>query len=384
MKILYLAHTRLPVKKAHGVQMMKSCEAFALAGVGIEFAALRRGTATPEELFAFYGVKRRFPLTLCVFPNLGATRIGYLLETLCFIIWCVVLAIRRRPDVIYSRDEKILAAMRVCGFRNLVWESHHGAWNRFAHFVTARGTLLIVTSQWLLQWYAERGVRESAIRVVVHGAIDPAEFNVTEDAATLRREFGLPAERPIVSYVGKFKTMGESKGVEELMEAVARSLSQAEPQLLLVVGLNEDELPLVRKQLERLGYTSGDYALVGHVPHAQVARYLKAADVVVMNYPDTPHYRHVMFPLKLFEYMASGTPVITTDLPSVREHIAQEDVWYVPPDDVEALARGIRSVLENPHVAKEKTTRARTEAYAHTWEARAARILDFISHEYGS
>lgn len=52
-------------------------------------------------------------------------------------------------------------------------------------------------------------------------------------------------------------------------------------------------------------------------------------DVIVMNYPNTEHYAHFMLPLKLFEYMASSVPIVTSDLPSVMEILNKNNFLFV-------------------------------------------------------
>jgi glycosyltransferase involved in cell wall biosynthesis len=85
-------------------------------------------------------------------------------------------------------------------------------------------------------------------------------------------------------------------------------------------------------------------------------------------------------PLKLFEYMAAGVPVVASDLPALREVLRDgENAVLVAPDDPGALAQGIRRVLEDKPLADRLAAQARRDAQAHTWTARAQAILEFIA-----
>ena len=98
-----------------------------------------------------------------------------------------------------------------------------------------------------------------------------------------------------------------------------------------------------------------------------------------MNYPDLEHYAHYMSPFKLFEYMASGVPFITTDLPSVREVVDERMTTFVAPGDYEALAAALVAVARDQGAAQVRARRAREEVTRYTWPLRAERIATFVS-----
>src|SRR3989344_6026752 len=69
MRIAYLANIRLPTEKAHGLQIMKTCEAFVKAGHEVELIVTDRKTPITEEPFAYYGVKTKFTITRLSVPD---------------------------------------------------------------------------------------------------------------------------------------------------------------------------------------------------------------------------------------------------------------------------------------------------------------------------
>ena len=115
---------------------------------------------------------------------------------------------------------------------------------------------------------------------------------------------------------------------------------------------------------------------VDRVPNRDVPLWLSALDVAVMPFPETEHYKYFMSPLKLFEYMAAGVPIVATDLPSIREILQHDrDVWLVPPENPESLGRGISTLLQNRDRATRISRSAKERVKRYTWSKRAEGIL---------
>jgi glycosyltransferase involved in cell wall biosynthesis len=117
---------------------------------------------------------------------------------------------------------------------------------------------------------------------------------------------------------------------------------------------------------------------LGYVPAAEVPIYLKAADILVLPHSakgvEAAKYT---CPLKLFEYMAAGVPLVATELPAITEVIRHGDNgWLVKPDSPSALAEGIRYLLEHDELASAMARRSTQDVEAYTWEHRAARIVE--------
>ena len=114
MKLHYLANLRLPTEKAHGLQILQMCEAFAISGAEVTLFAPRRKN-TPEmsrvkDVWAYYGVSRcvRIELVGCIdlLHSLGArlVRTAFLLQAVSYLVALVARLLGSRADVYYSRD----------------------------------------------------------------------------------------------------------------------------------------------------------------------------------------------------------------------------------------------------------------------------------------
>ena len=124
----------------------------------------------------------------------------------------------------------------------------------------------------------------------------------------------------------------EWKGVPLLLEAWRRNFINDEQKELVLIGGTPHELPA---ELRGIPHT----VIIPHVPSDTIATYLRAADILVLpNIPVTEEAIRYTSPIKLFEYMASGRPIIASDLPSIREIVSDEMVLFTKAGDADDLA----------------------------------------------
>jgi glycosyltransferase involved in cell wall biosynthesis len=122
------------------------------------------------------------------------------------------------------------------------------------------------------------------------------------------------------------------------------------------------------------------FLLAGQVNPESVPAYLAAFDVCTMPFPWTEHFAYYASPLKLFEYMAVGGAIISSDLPAVAEVVRDGDsALLTPPGDVDALAAALRRLYDDPGLRARLGEKARQDAAYYAWSARAARILQHIT-----
>jgi glycosyltransferase involved in cell wall biosynthesis len=99
---------------------------------------------------------------------------------------------------------------------------------------------------------------------------------------------------------------------------------------------------------------------------------------VIPNSAKMERTRLYASPLKLFGYMASGVPIIASDLPAIREVLDESTATFCEPDNPESLARAIEFVLANPAEAQTKARKALELVKDYSWTERARKILEFI------
>ncbi len=384
MKMIYLANTRFPSEKAQSSQVMAMCEAFARHGIEVLLLAPDRKPVSADDPFAYYARERTFSFQrvpcwdLIRYAWLG--RIGLWVQTLTF-LWNVRRFIKKLdPDVLYSREPYVY--LFSTGRAKRYWESHASfrLWwlKRLARHLDGVVTL----TQASRKMFEGLGVATKRI-LVEPDAVDPRLFAVQPTHEEARQRLNIPTNEFVCTYVGKFTTMGQPKGVDEALEAVMRLRKRGQAVSFLAVGATVEEC---RR------YTSCEVdgmRTVGHVSQTELALYYAAADVLLMPFPWTEHYAFFMSPLKLFEYLMSGCPIIASDLPSVREVVSEHEVFFVPAarlEDpiareatIEALERQIEYIAQHPMETQVKVVAAQQLSERYTWQARAGRIVEFFS-----
>ena len=115
--------------------------------------------------------------------------------------------------------------------------------------------------------------------------------------------------------------------------------------------------------------------MVGHRPHGEIPYWLKAADVLVLpNSGKEDISKYWTSPLKMFEYMASGRPIVASDLPSIREVLNGENAILVEPDNPEKLAGGIKAILQNNQLSDRISIKAVLDVQEYSWTKRVQKI----------
>lgn len=156
---------------------------------------------------------------------------------------------------------------------------------------------------------------------------DPARF----DRETLRHERGLSG-RTVCGHIGAF---AHWHGVDDFVEAIASRLHDV-PELALVFVGDGKTLPAVRALVAERGL-SDRVLLPGRVPHEDVASWIACMDYAVL--PNSNHYGS---PMKLFEFMGMGVPMVAPDYAPVAEVIADGRTgWLFPHGDAAACVERV-------------------------------------------
>jgi glycosyltransferase involved in cell wall biosynthesis len=188
------------------------------------------------------------------------------------------------------------------------------------------------------------------------------------DASRIRAKFSIPGGAHVIAYVGSVG-LHTWKGTDVLLDAMQYI---DDPDITLVLGgVNEDQVVALRA-----AYPDPRIRLLSWLTRSEAADLMRSADILVLpNKTGDANSERYTSPLKLFEYMASGTPLVASDLPSLREVLREDNACLVRPGDPQVLAESIRSVLGDPVQAAQRAAQARCEAQEYSWENRAERIL---------
>ncbi|MBN2084312.1 MAG: glycosyltransferase [Anaerolineales bacterium] len=373
-KLVYIARSRIPSSRANCIQTLKMCSGFA-AHVPVELIAPyypedARQKADLRERFA---LAREFEVTWVPFPHWGerfAVR-GYALAA----AWRTR---DRRAHFVYAREPWSAYWLARSGVRTgfeahyLEEDRRHPVWPKLVGDPRLSPALrgIFCISKSLIEDYAAAGARRELLQWAPDG-VDLQRFEPAVSREDARARLGLPAEARIVCHSGH---LYPGRGVEETLDALT---SLPEVNLVLIGGTPED---VNRIRAYATGRDlCGRVRFEGTVPNGKVPLYLWAADVLIMPYTTRTTTARAMSPLKMFEYMAAGRPIVATDFPSVREVLRHgENALLVAPDSPDEIARGLRRMLEDRNLAEAVAGRARKDVEAYTWERRAGNILSVL------
>ncbi len=211
--------------------------------------------------------------------------------------------------------------------------------------------------------------------LVAHNGFAPSLMEPALTQEEARAATGLPADAPLVIYTGH---VGPQKGTDALI-----ALAAAVPEVrLVIVGVDHDSRE--RQWVEQCAATAGtsNLILVPRVGLRDVARYLYAADCLVIPPTDAPltRYRRTVLPMKVFSYIAAGRPILAPALPDIEEVLTDNvNAVLVPPGRVAEQASALRALLTDRSRANRLAASARESSRDFTWRARAAAITQAIA-----
>jgi glycosyltransferase involved in cell wall biosynthesis len=390
VRITYFADVRFPLERANGIQTMETCYALVKRAHSVDLIVRPDTHTPPRDPFAFYGMapdRRLFVERAPVTGPAVARRFGYLAFAVGRSLGT------KRADILLTRDlgvASVILQLPPSLRPPLVYESHG-----YAPDVAAALPTLVATATTPSAGKLRRlGAREAHVwrRADGYATITAALHEelkgrfgsrprtaVIPDGVRINRDGDRPARQPddreirdgssVVAYAGHLYAW---KGVDVLLEAIAR-LPHTRG---LIVGGHSDEPDLARTKsaAERLGIGER-VTFTGLVEPARVARLLTQADVLVLPNPASAISTRYTSPLKLFEYMAAGRPIVSSDLPSIREILRDGvNALLVPAGDPGALASAIDRLLTDPGLAARLARSALDDVPNYSWDRRAERL----------
>ena len=365
MKIAYLGGSIFPSARASTVHMMKMCAAMVRARHEVILFGRRSPGHVDADIFRYYGMDPTFEL------DLVSNSLGLRLPALAGAARLVTRATKFRPDLYYAR-RRPLAVVASFSSTPLVFDAHELP-IRMLHrrmesriFNSRSFACLVAVTQGLANDYLDLWPQLRSKILVAPNGSDRVSESISPYAI---------ASRPGVPQVGYVGSLYPGKGMETTVKLAQRH--------------DAIDFHVVGGDAQQVGYwqakgCSGNITFHGHVPHADVSRYLSAFDVALVPVQkrvaidfDGSDIGKWTSPVKIFEYMAHGLPIIASDLPTVREVLTNErNSILVPPEDIDAWSDALTRLTLSTSFAEDLARRAREDFLSkYTWDARVSTVL---------
>lgn len=366
MDIIYLSSSIIPSKTANSVHVMKMCNAFANNGHTVELFC-REGYKKDFSDYEYYGVENEFKI-------MKAKHLGIRVLNSFWASYEYFRFLRnKKPDLLYGRD-----ILSLFFFRNLrikmVFEAHEPPKNKASYYIqkkvfqSSSFLKLVVISEALKKEYESKfkDLLENRIVVAHDGADEIDKKRIDENS-----ENKFDIDKINVGYVG---SLYNGRGIEIIL-----GLADAFPNSVFhVIGGSEDEV----KNWKSISNNQNIF-FYGHVPPSEVQTYHARMDVLLAPYQekvsvgnnkgDTSKY---MSPLKIFEYMASGRPIMISDLPVLHEVLDDTSAVFVIPSDLQDWINKFNYLIDDKELMKSLGDNAlQSFQKEYTWYARAKKLI---------
>lgn len=374
---MYLTAGNFPSKAANTIQVAKMAAAYTRWLPNLEVVALTGPFAllfnSHVDLIRMFGLSR--PLNMRYLPLLWSQTQQMFNQDYRPPRWFYRLvgqyAHLRGADLVFTRKPET-AVVTVGAGIDTVLETHI-LWENMPQLhpyqeilrKPALRALVVVTSS-LVDSFARAGIQRERILVEPDG-VDLAQYTPILEQSVARKQLGLKQDVFLCVYTGH---LYRDRGIEVIIETACRLPAV---QFLLVGGWEKDVV-YYRHLVASCGAVNVNFT--GFVPHNQIPLYQFAADVLLMQYSAKTHHAAVCSPLKLFEYLAAGRPIVSVDLIVLRSILRNgQNALMIESDSVPALEAAIRQIMDNPGLAGKLGRSARNDSMQYSWEARARRIL---------
>jgi glycosyltransferase involved in cell wall biosynthesis len=393
MKIAIIAPTFIPAKRANTLQVMKMTDAIMNLGHQVRLAVPEASGRTRvdfqrwEDTATYYGISNKFPIDYLSAKS-SLRRYDY--------AWSAVRWARQwEADLIYTRLPQAAALAAFQGYKTIL-EMHdfpQGFFGPvlFSRFLQGEGAIrLVVISEALTADLHEKfgSPEKPPFTQIIPDGVDLIRYSDLPDPDESRSKL-LPElqqylekseshqypERFTAGYTGH---LYPGRGVHLILELAKRL-----PNLnFLIVGGENQDVNRVKDIVDEQGLQN--VIITGFIPNAELPLYQAACDVLLMPYQrqvaassggDIARY---LSPMKLFEYMACGRAICSSDLPVLREVLSEEIAVLLSPEDIDSWVAALRDLQDNPARRKSMANKARQAVGQYSWDKRAQKILEGI------
>lgn len=305
---------------------------------------------------------------------LGPIKIGPSLKKLVhdffIFFWMLGLLVRNRYDVVHAHEEAVFMALLLKPFfrYKLLYDMHSSLPQQLSNFNFSTNKALLAIFEWLenrslarsdaiiticpdLYHYVNKILPGNSRNFLIENSIlEPVRLKNRQGCADSAEETpDVPAQFPHrIVYAG---TLEAYQGIDILIDAMALVARERKDVLLVIVGGTEEQVQRYRSQAEKLGIAD-QVLFTGRVAQQLARAWSRQATVLV-----SPRSSGTNTPLKIYEQLAGGIPLVATAIYSHTQVLTEEVAFLVEPK-AQDMAQGLLAALGESALAAEKAGRA--------------------------
>ena len=368
MKIVAIAGSTIPSDTANSMQVMKACQALVQLGHELTLIVPGHRPSKVVDLKSHYGLQMDFPVEWLASSSRR------------LFTWQSVRRAREfKPDLLYVWYPQS-AVFGLLHNLPVVFEIHiqptgllGPLWHRVFAILHGRKRLVSITRALVNMLERDYNMRLEPDEVLIApNGVDLERFGSLPTPSDARNQIGL-REDPTVMCTGHLYA---GRGAE-LFLALAKSIPRAH---FVWVGGRPEEVNTWKQRAD--AESISNITFTGFIANRELPLYQAAADILLMPYSrsimgssGTADSASVASPMKMFEYMAAGRAIVTSDLPVIREVLNESNAVFCEPDDVGDWSPEVESLLGDEARRAELGSQARRDVEGYTWLARAEKVL---------
>lgn len=373
-RLLYLTNSNVPSTSANSVHVMKMAQAFSKKGFKTDLwlsPSSSRLTIQVEDVYKFYDVDKSFRI---IDRPKGNSILEKIIRKLKLDL--LIYLIRYKPDIIYGRNCELTLFCAKIGYR-VILELHHPLQDKQIKLINVlirRDKIIKIVSitkalkSLVLKQFSN--LPKNTI-IVEPDAIDIERFEGMIDNKKMKMKLGFQDSDYIIGYFG---ALLRGRGINLIIE-IASKLPNF--QFIIIGGRTEKRINEIKRM--KMKECLDNVTIYGFISNSELRNYYSICDILLMPYQrkvelsgggDTSKW---MSPLKMFEYMATGKEIISSNLEVLKEIlINRRNCILVDPDNVTQWIEAIRQIeAMGPRFGKN----AVEDVKKYTWNKRVLRIL---------
>ncbi|SIS65790.1 glycosyltransferase family 4 protein [Belliella pelovolcani] len=382
MKVNYIsAYSAVPSKAASSFHVMKMCDAYLNNNIEVTLFVSNNGDSSMlngESIKNIYSIENKFKI-----KRLPVNYLSKFQKLFSLSILFPFYAFFNRSSLVHSRTLISAYVLSKIFCQPVIFELHDAVWKNnkskffFKSLVRSKNCKFLISITSALANDAISIIGNSKPILILPDGVSQKSLNTINDKYDSRKRLGLNRDDYIVLYSGH---LYRGRGIDLII-----NLSEKLPNFkFILLGGNDldinyyQEITTNLKNIEFLGFKTQDILIEFlNASDALLMPYENKVNVAGINDSDTSKYAS---PLKMFEYMATGRPIISSTLNVLSEILHHNyNALMVPYDDVNGWVNALELLKNNPEIGKRIADQAKEDVWQYTWEERVKKIMRFYN-----